>query len=149
MSDIIDLASFTLFRQGMITITDSMGFFEALRNQSLFQTYPKCVSRRTWITQLNKKTSQKNNYLKAITVLKKEGVGPARYDQGHRFNGFYYAFPYMNMQVILFYWGDFPSLELPRQNTITWKWFFFSGWIPWDWSNLICLFQLARGASHK
>jgi hypothetical protein len=43
-SDHIDLASFTLFRLGMIMITDLMSFFKAFPNQSLFQTYPKCVS---------------------------------------------------------------------------------------------------------
>ena len=44
-------------------------FFEAFPNQSLFQTYPKCVSRPTWIIQLIKKRCKKN--LRAITVLKK------------------------------------------------------------------------------
>ena len=44
----------------MIMITDLMGFFlEAFPNQSLFQTYPKCVSRHTWITQLIKKRREK------------------------------------------------------------------------------------------
>ena len=38
---------------------------------------------------INQKTSQKN--LRAITVLKKEGGGPARYDHDHRFNGFFDA----------------------------------------------------------
>ena len=36
---LLDLASFTLFRQGMIMITDSMVFLKAFPNQSLFQTY--------------------------------------------------------------------------------------------------------------
>ena len=51
-------------------ITDLMGgFSEAFPNQSLFQTYPKCVSRHTSITQLIKKRCKEN--LCAITVLKK------------------------------------------------------------------------------
>ena len=58
--DHIDLASFTLFRRGMIMITDSMVFFEAFPNQSLFQTSPKCSSRHTWITQLIKNAAEKN-----------------------------------------------------------------------------------------
>ena len=39
---------------------------------------------------INKKTSKKikKKKPKAITVLKKEGGGPARYDHDHRFNGF-------------------------------------------------------------
>ena len=54
------------------------GFFvEAFSTQSLFQTYPKCVSRHTWDTQLIKK-HRKKKLPKAITVLKKEGGGGVR-----------------------------------------------------------------------
>ena len=43
---------------------------------------------------INQKTSRKKKP-KAITVLKKEGGGPARYDHDHRFNGFFFdPFPY-------------------------------------------------------
>ena len=46
---------------------------------------------------INQKTSRKKKKKpKAITVLKKEGGGPARYDHDHRFNGFFFeAFPYV------------------------------------------------------
>ena len=37
---------------------------------------------------INKKKRCKKN-LRAITVLKKERGGPARYDHDHRFNGFF------------------------------------------------------------
>ena len=50
------------------------GFFvEAFSTQSLFQTYPKCVSRHNWDTPVIKKRRKKKP--KAITVLKKEGGG--------------------------------------------------------------------------
>ena len=39
---------------------------------------------------INQKTSQKKKNLRAITVFKKEGGGPARYDHDHRFNGFFF-----------------------------------------------------------
>ena len=96
ISDHIDLVSFTLIRQEMIMITDLMGFFlEVFPNQSLFQTYPKCISRHTWITQLKKKYYEEKKP-KAITVLKKEGVEGVRRDMIMITDsmGFFYAFPY-------------------------------------------------------
>ena len=77
----------------MIKITDSMVFFKGL-------LLPKFVSNITKIcfnTYLNHPINQKKHLKKekpkAITVLKKEGGGPARYDYDHRFNGFFYPLP--------------------------------------------------------
>ena len=45
---------------------------------------------------INQKIRRKKKNLRAITVLKKEGGGPARYDHDHRFNGYFFdAFPYI------------------------------------------------------
>ena len=47
-------------------------------------------------TYLNHPINQKNvaeKSLRAITVLKKEGGGPARYDHDHRFNVFFFSLP--------------------------------------------------------
>ena len=40
----------------------------------------------------DQKTAQKKKP-KALTVFKKEGGGPARYDHAHRFNGFFFFTP--------------------------------------------------------
>ena len=84
----IDLASFTLFRQGMIMITDSMVFFKPSltkvcfkHTQNVFQDIPES-------TKLSKKRCKKKPKGDHRSK-KKRGGGLARYDHDHRFNGFF------------------------------------------------------------
>ena len=52
-------------------------FLEAFSNQILFQTYPKCVSSLTWITQLIKKLLKKKKNYRRSQFSKKRGIGGA------------------------------------------------------------------------
>ena len=74
-SDHKDLASFILFRQGMIMITDSIGIFlKPSLTKVCFNHIPKLCF-KTYLNQPINKNKLRKKKPKAIIVLKKEGGG--------------------------------------------------------------------------
>ena len=98
-------------------------FLEAFPNQSLFQTYPKCISRHAWITQLIKKTLRKKN-LRAITVLEKEGGGSGEVWSWSQIQWFFFK-PSLSYQfrAISIFWSTY-SIQgtKEKKNLFTFLW---------------------------